>query len=297
MSELDDLVPYLENVSQHGHYVRAECVFHDDSDPSMLVFSDGYNCLGCGAKGTLKRLKRALTGTKPRTLARATKRSPSPFWAFLRRFGGIQEIVDIAHSMSITQNDYFKRRKIDSMIQISRLGWLEGWYTFPIFQENGRLVSVVLRASPAIEASTGKRYILPHKTVVSDYYLYVPDWELINNSDYVILCFGIIDALTLASLGLPGLTWSAGKNVPPAALDQFRKPIFIIPDSNEELDAHKLAGSLGWRGHAVNVDYPIGTKDLNDLHLEGLLNGNRLARCFGSGGRVSNGRKIILEIG
>jgi hypothetical protein len=197
--------------------------------------------------------------------------------------------------MSVTQNDYFKRRKIDSMIQTSRLGWLEGWYTFPIFQENGRLVSVVLRASPAIEASTGKRYVLPHKTVVSDYYLYVPDWELINNSDYVILCFGIIDALTLASLGLPGLTWSAGKNVPPDTLAQFRKPIFIVPDSNEEIDAYKLAGSLGWRGHVVDVEYPIGTKDLNDLHTEGLLNGDRLARCFGSDRGANTRRKIILE--
>ena len=27
----------------------------------------------------------------------------------------------------------------------------------------------------------------------------------------------------------------------------------------------QLASKLGWRGHVMNLDYPVGTKDCNDL--------------------------------
>lgn len=289
VTTLDEIRPYLENVTSHGDYISASCIFHDDKDPSLLVYPDGYYCLGCFAKGSLERLGKALRGKTPLVWTKPSKRRKSPFWGFLKRFGSIEGIVRAAHNVLLaypSQGLYLKRRKIDKLVTRCQLGWLDGWYVFPVFEENGTLISVVMRASPLIEQETGMRYLLHGSDgTAHEGSLYVPDWKLALESDYVIACYGIIDSLSLVSLGLPGLTWSAGKNLPAYALDQFRKPIYVIPDSNEEIDGYKLAASLGWRGEAVILDYPPGMKDINDMVMEGLIDG-KLGRRFGSSSRT-----------
>lgn len=279
---LKELAAHLQRVSWHGEYIKALCPFHQDREPSLLVYPDGYFCLSCHAKGSLERLRANLRGVRPQTRIRIPKKGVNPFWKWYRKFGDQEKIVEIAHSLLLSQKSYgyyLRDRKIDSMIKRCTLGWLEGWYVFPIFSKSAILETVVLRASPLTQAKTGVRYLTPPEPEGA---LYVPDWETSEKSPYLLVCYGIIDALSLASIGLPAATWNIGKILPAYALESFRKPIFVLPDSGEEIDAHKLAGQLGWRGHVHLLDYPPGLKDPSDLLQEGLLDGQFLDRSFRS---------------
>jgi hypothetical protein len=187
---------------------------------------------------------------------------------------------------------YLHDRKIEKLIKKCKLGYLEGYYIFPIYSKSAILEGVVIRASPFTQAHTGFRYLTPQ---AQEGALYVPDWELLDQFPYLVICYGLIDALSFVSIGLPAATWSIGKNLPAYALESFRKPIFIIPDSGEEVDAYQLAGQLSWRGHVYQLDYPAGLKDPNDMLVEGLLDGRLMDRCFRSGVRAGHGRTHIRK--
>ena len=55
----------------------------------------------------------------------------------------------------------------------------------------------------------------------------------------------------------------------PALLVTPWKRVIILPDKGEEDTARKLRDELGWRGAVMNLDYPSGCKDPNDLLVKG----------------------------
>jgi hypothetical protein len=95
--------------------------------------------------------------------------------------------------------------------------------------------------------------------------LYVPSWKRCNAKDTIYVTFGIIDAVTLYAAGFASMSTTTGKRINPSAFDNIRKSIIIVPDSGEEQEALKLAAKLGWRGKVLQLDYPDGCKDINDL--------------------------------
>ena len=79
------------------------------------------------------------------------------------------------------------------------------------------------------------------------------------------VAFGIIDAVSLYSIGFAAVSGLSGKSIDPSLFDPYRKIIKIHPDLGEEAEAYKLAGQLGWRGMVSRFDYPIDCKDSNDI--------------------------------
>ena len=267
---LSELENYLEGVTWHGDYLSACCVFHPDNNPSMLVYEDGFKCLACNERGSLQKLLNELnqTGTGfERKLGSFTKSKRTPWrkWLSAR---AIPELVYDAHQLlklNPSQDYYLRRRGIAKAIDELRLGWLEGYYFFPILSKKKQVISLVIRGGESIEQLAGTRYLIPPDHLPM---LYVPSWQLIEEQEEVRVVYGIIDAITLFLLGKAVITGSAGKSIKPELFDEIRKPIIIIPDRNEDEDGLKLASGLGWRGKVNRISYPDDSKDCNDLFLK-----------------------------
>jgi hypothetical protein len=163
---------------------------------------------------------------------------------------------------------YLERRQVIDRVESCQLGWWNGWYTVPFFKHGHIFDGFVMRASLSVQQATHRRFHMPAHSMGK---LYVPDWNLIDSSPYVVVVYGLFDALTLSSLRLPVVTGNCGKEgVTAELLEQFRKPIWIVPDKGEELTGRKLMNKLGWRGHLIELEYPKTCKDPNDYVMSGL---------------------------
>jgi len=265
----DEIVQQFEYVRDHGHYVSTLCPYHNDREPSLLIFGDGrFVCLACGERGNLTKLQKQLNGwTAPDVIVKSSGCSsvlPSDIDDLL-------SVVYSANRMLKELDDplanYIRRRGIYNRIVPQKLGYYKGWYTIPIFDRKKVLQGVIARASDAIQESTGRRYDIPKG---QEALVYVPDWKLVDDSDYIIVVYGMIDALSLCELGFASCTPTSGKDsMKPDMLDDFRKRIIVIPDKGEENTARKLVSGLGWRGKELLLEYPDECKDPNDLLSKG----------------------------
>ena len=99
---------------------------------------------------------------------------------------------------------YLEMRNLTDRVEVCKLGWHAGWITVPIYGQkkiehlNIRpFVGMVMRASPVIQQATGYRYHMPKE---QGQILYVPDWNLVESNDYLVIVFGIFDALVSLSV-------------------------------------------------------------------------------------------------
>jgi len=265
-----DIVPYLSNVVDHGKYISASCVFHyPDAHPSMLVWKDGYyKCLSCNAHGTLSKLLSNLSGMPVHSTERNINKST--LFTDSRAEDLLSFILECYHFL-INNLDplalYLVSRGIGNQIVPRNLGWCDGWYTIPITEADGYVKGVVARASQHIQDTTGARFNIPQGQQAM---VYVPDHALVERNDYIVVVYGMFDALSLCELGIPSCTPTSGKDSLHAEdLDTYRKRVIIIPDKGEESTAIKLRDSLGWRGTMLDLPYPDGCKDPNDLLVKG----------------------------
>lgn len=266
---LESVVRKLVSVRDHGRYVSATCVFHSpDNHPSMLVYPDGFICLGCGAKGSISKLQKQLNGWMPPANVGASKPTVHLLPTDLYE---LNEVYRTAHQTLLKFDDplglYLKNRGLHGRIVPQKLGYLDGWYIIPVFDEHKQLLGVVARAGQHVQDSTGARFNIPRgqQTLV-----YVPDYNIMESNDYLVVVYGMLDALSLCELGIPVCTPTSGKDsLHPKHLDKYRKRIIIIPDKNEEDTAIRLRDGLGWRGDVLILDYPDNTKDPNDLLVKG----------------------------
>ena len=262
---LTELENYLEGVTWHGDYLSACCVFHEDNNPSMLVFENGFKCLACNERGSLQKLLTELDRFDfvKRDRIFTTSKTPWGKWLSAR---SIPELAWDAHQLlcrNPSQGIYLKERGIGGAIDSLRLGWLGGYYFFPILKAK-KVTGLIVRAGKTTQALAGTTYMIPPNQPPM---LYVPSWKLIEEQEEIRLVYGIIDAITLFLLGKAVVTGSVGKFSNPELLDDIRKPIIIIPDHNEDEDGLKLASNLGWRGKVNRILYPEDSKDCNDLFL------------------------------
>ncbi|HKZ41551.1 MAG TPA: hypothetical protein VJ044_11350 [Candidatus Hodarchaeales archaeon] len=266
MITLDELVERLPNARRYQDYVLASCLWHDDAHPSMLVYLDGFRCLSCSKRGKITELLKQIdyTDFHPKIQEKKFRDFKNPFNRWLEE-NSISEFCFEAHrniKRWPDQAHYLKKRKIDHLIDKLKLGFKDGWYVFPIRDRYDEIITAVARAGEAIQEAKDVRYMMPHDT---EPILYVPDWKLLDSASEIFVPYGIIDAITLYSLGLASATGVMGQNLSPLLFKDIRKPINIVPDLGESAAAYKLAGSLGWRGSVRCMRYPEDSKDVSDI--------------------------------
>lgn len=257
----EDFLDNLEQPKDLGRYILALCPFHDDAKPSMLVFKDGwFRCLGCNRHGTWRTLWNKVKGQNIHIQPDSRTAWNAPI-----RKGEDLETICYEGNKDLTAFPtlqwYLEMRGIQDRIDVCGLGYKDGWYSVPVYNREGEFITGVFRAAPHVQEVTGLRYWAHGEPV-----MYVPDWRLYDKEKYLIVVFGIFDALCISSLRYPVATSSSGNLTFKAEwLEDTRKIVYVIPDKGEEEVGMKLANNLGWRGKLVRLDYPDGCKDPADF--------------------------------
>lgn len=257
MLTFEDLQGACTQVTMYSRYFTTVCPFHDDSSPSLMVFSDGwFSCLGCRKRGTWKTLWNKMKGQPVQVMP-----DRKTHWGLPNLEGeNLEEVCYQAHMDLVgfpSLGWYLEMRGIEDRIDQNELGYWDGWYTIPVRNRENDFVTAVLRSAPHIQEATGHRYWCPHRPT-----MFVPDWRILLRAKKIFVVYGILDALVLAGLRLPVVTTTAGQeHFYPEWLEEFRVPIYILPDKGEESAAHELASHMGWRGRVARLEYPDGIKD------------------------------------
>ena len=252
----------------HKGYLLLRCPFHDDRQPSLLAFEDGwFRCKGadCSRTGRLEVLYDALVspGAAPSGRGEQAKSKP-PRLPLAKDTDEIERLVWEAHDVLMRNENfrwYLQLRGVEDRIETAGLGWYEGWITIPVLTANKQVRGVILRATKLTEKLTGMRFVQP---IGQQPMLYCPDWALVNKQNgSLFVVFGMFDALALSSLRLPVVTTTGGSQTfNPAWLDEQRRSIVILPDAEgDDEPARKLSAALGWRGKVVNLQYEKGKED------------------------------------
>ena len=268
MITLDDVSPYLEQWHEYNGHAWCLCPFHPDTRPSFSVGEHGFKCWSssCGKKGSLEYLYSYVSGkivTKERV--------PNPAsWIWMdwaKKFGSYKEIAKYAHTNLVSNpqyGSYLEKRKLVEYIKPGMFGYLEGYYLFPIFDRYKQVQGLTARASPTIQTKNN-RYSVTRDCPVP---FYTPNWRRLNNPDSLYLCYGTLDVWTLEMLEFPAITGLSGLEFNPEHLDDYRCPIYLIPDKGEEKSVLDLQCRLGWRGMMLQIDWPEDAKDLNELYVK-----------------------------
>jgi len=265
MSNLDDVYDLLDQPHKYGHYIASLCPFHTDSRPSFMVYEDYYRCLSCNAHGKTEYLLQKL-GHSTRLIAVEPEFFENPFTRWLK-WKDLPDIMKLAWE-NINKypalGEYIYNRGIDEQHRRHlKIGYLDDWITIPIRDVSGTIVGATARSTVSDKRH---KYVCPHGQ--SPLLLYAPTWKLYDRFDTLLVTFGIIDAITLAINGVMAVSSLTGKSVNPMAFDGIGKNIVFVPDEGEELDAHKIAAKLGWRGKVWKIDWPDGCKDINDIWMK-----------------------------
>lgn len=253
----------LSGVQSYDTYIAAICPFHDDNKPSLMVYRDGwFRCVagGCGVSGNLDKLHRKLLGWDASTVVREATAFRGP--QLPTGLDELEVVVLEAHEALLKFDQfqwYLKNRGVEGRIEPCKLGWYNGWYTIPIYDDHHALQGLMLRANSTIQEGTDQRF--RHPTGQKNM-MYCPDWYLLKNNKSLAIVFGMFDALAVSDLRFAVVTPTSGDQAfNPEWLDDYRKEIVIFPDEGAYSDAMKLAGKLGWRARVVKMDYPLGVKD------------------------------------
>lgn len=257
---LDSLLDVLDYAHRYETYIVSRCPFHSDTRPSFFVYPDKYRCASCGAWGDTSKLLAKIKPSAGSLLAPVSQASFHNPWTKWTKNSTLEKVLTVAWQYSPSK--YLKDRKIDADTQKKLgIGILDNWITFPIRDIDGKVCGAVARAGE--DNNSLAKYVTPSKQDPN--LLYVPSWKRCFQKDTVFVTFGIIDAVTLHAMGYAALSTTSGKRVNSSAFDKLRKKLVFIPDQNEEKDALQIAAKLGWRGNVARLQYPVGTKDVNDV--------------------------------
>lgn len=263
---IDDVSDYLEQFHRYDGYGMACCPFHDDRSPSLLVSLNGYHCKSCDASGSLLKLYNHVSGRPVQVNKKVYNPSAFIWDRWIEQYGSIEIACKVAHKQLQDRPELgeylYKRKLTQEQIQLGYLGFLSGYYTFPIKDTLGKIQGAVARASPTIQTKDN-RYSASKNCPVK---LYIPSWDAVNDSNEIYVCYGTLDAWSLLMAGYPAVTGISGQEFRAEHLDQFRKRIYIIADKREEKSAIHLQRGLGWRGQRLDIQWLDGTKDINDIH-------------------------------
>ena len=267
LDDIRELVPHAD----YDTYVALVCPMHESVPvrESLLAYAPrtkgekGYfHCQSCGKHGNLEQLYNALQGwVPPGGLGNQHTRYDAP--KLPTDIVELEELVIKAHLVLEKHGSqlawYLEDRGVDWCIGPCELGWFDGWITMPIRDAKQNLEGVMLRASPMVQGTSNIRF---HQPKGQKPLFYIPDRALVERTPRLAVVYGMFDALALATLRLPVVTTTGGKDsFNPDWLSPFRKPVVVIPDYGEDDTARKLAGKLGWRGSVCMLPY---TDDIHD---------------------------------
>lgn len=266
LDEIEEVLPGATRM-QRG-YLLGYCPWHEDNKRSLLVFEDGWVCMGeCQTNGKLYHLYDELTapGTTKVHVEKAGKPPTIPVI-------GMDDWVKTAFlSMPDERNWSWKQRGIEKMVLDAKLGYWDGWLSIPIYDDFGFLKGVVARSTPHAQERTGLRFTQPTGQKPM---LYVPDWNL-QKSNPLFVTFGVVDAISVAELGFGACTPSSGMSSLDIEWLDWPNYIIFVPDIGEEAVAQDYAGKLGWKGKVLYLDYKDNEKDPNDM----LVNRKEALKC------------------
>jgi len=275
MTLYDSLQNKFESIHIYSGYFSTECIFHNDSNPSMFVYEESDNknyefrCASCGKHGSLSYLDKVLGSHTTHALTQSHSRKPTvlPRWRkWENAYGDLEGIAKFAHENLKGHEEFFKRRKIDEFIEKGYFGWIDGWNLLPVFESTGkRIVDIVARAG---KHKPGTRYAVSPLVSDGTHTLYCPNWKRVGDATTIYIVYGIVDAWTMESIELPCVTGISGKSLSAELLKPLNKKYIIIPDDGEEREAYNLANKLGWRCSTKILSYPDGTKDCDEIRMK-----------------------------
>lgn len=282
--DLSSIYPYLQRATFRPQgYIHCLCPYHPDRKPSLIVGCERFKCMAesCGKSGRTEELYEYVTGKmlEPGSDYRIAHDEYSyfsgPKLSLLsyseENLPALEQLAMDAH-IALTDSTmrfghYLEQRGLTDRIEPQFLGWYRGWYTVPVFNPEHEFIGLVLRASPDVENYLDVRFCVPPGQVPM---LYAPDWRVVTNATYLIVVFGLLDALTLCDLRKPVVTSTGGVRTLKATwLKNFRRRIYVLPDKNEAGFAKGLIRDLDWRGKLIELDYPEHYNDPNDYFKEG----------------------------
>jgi len=176
----------------YGDYLLISCPSpdHNDKTASCFINAGDYNCVACGYRGQT----RQLLGQEVKQKYGQKERQ---YWNIFSKFDSLRDLFEKAKR----QYHYLTKRGIQkSIIDKVNIKYLEGYYLFPCDNGKDEFAGAVARN---ILKSRPFRYVVPKDQPDM---LFIPDMELVSASPFVILVFGIIDALTLYQFGLPAIS-------------------------------------------------------------------------------------------
>lgn len=248
----------------------ASCLWHGvDHNPSLMVHEDSFRCLTCGKSGSLTYLDKTLGSRFMMTRSQPSRSNVLPRWRkWEERWGSIEGIANHAHTslLKFPQfQSYFKKRQLESFIDLGHFGYIDGWLLFPAFSQRMEIVDIVIRAGTS---KSGVRYVLLRGDTAGAAHLYSPRWDRVLQSEVVYVVYGIIDAWAMESIGLPCVTGCTGKSLSADLLKPLNKKFIIVPDDGEEREAHLLANKLGWRADVKRLKYDDDCKDPDGIRIK-----------------------------
>lgn len=263
-----EVLKHVDGIVERGDYASGLCPYHDDAKQSLLIYKDGFYCLACGARGKLRKLLDKVQGVVPSTPPQQQTRS---ILNLPKGLDELEELCDNAHEMLESYREplawYLKKRAVAGRISAQNLGYFNSWYSIPVYDKDSSFMGAVFRAGPDVQQATDMRYYIPRSQPPL---LYVPNWSRVLRASYLVVVFGMLDALSLEELEIPACTPTHGMlSLKPEMLQDFRVPILVLPDKGEEETGARLASKLGWRGRQVSVTWMDKCKDVNDVLMSG----------------------------
>lgn len=263
MTLYQDLQERLDGVSTYQGYFMALCPFHDDHSPSFMVHDDGkYYCKTCHASGTLEYLERYLgkrfDPTRPRVIVES-KPIVLPKWKLWeKQWGTLEGIARAGHDVAMRYDGmrmWFANRGLLPYMQKGMFGWLDGWSLMPVMNAEREVVEIVVHGQGSV------RYAIRGTQET----LYCPDWERLALADTIYIVYGMVDSWAMHDCGLPVITGITGKALNADLVYALHKKSIIVPDYMEYEDAWKLKLKLGMDAEVMELDYPFGTKDPDNV--------------------------------
>ena len=95
-----DFLSRLDNARKYKNYIASDCPFQDwtSHQPPFFVNERGYNCVACGAHGSLEWLNKQLGGRFYKTQKHEKRLIVLPKWKkWADEYGSIQGIADAGH--------------------------------------------------------------------------------------------------------------------------------------------------------------------------------------------------------
>ena len=281
-----DLVEYCKG---RGKYVRSGsnilvcCPNHEDSNPSCLVDPKRSYCFTCNTSleaidfvgisegrtrvEILKREGLGRTPSRPVSKVRPEERRkdytlPDP--RYVER--GARGLWRNTNALAYLQDRGIRLESIKE----HKLGYLRPptkavkypRFSFPCYDENGTLVSIVYRADPYYEPDSRKKYVIHPKTPAS---LFGMEKYLIYRG--FLYTGGQIDAILLRQSGYPALgpTGEGTFKIEWGNLLRKRKIYLLLDNDEAGRDATKRL--LDFMPRAIPIEWPTGTEgyDAADL--------------------------------